>query len=893
MSMIPASKAKRLFFSLLSIALTAIFTATLLPDEANAAKALFLPPMVKTFQSDNRHTELIDTSLRKELSSSDIIFPVREEAQTMVSYTEGDWPPPTEQLTRLAQENGAKNIITGLVTAVGGEFTLDVQYIDPLAPKNPVYFYQTAHSEKELDAAIKRVAEAIKQYNARQFSIADVAIKGNNRIDAGAILRKVSVQKGGSYDQEALRKDLKEIYKMGYFSNVQLDVVEGAQGKQITFIVEEKPVIQEVRFTGISELKEEDVKAAANVRAHLILNNSQIEKAKEALLALYKSKGFYNSKVKANISYPDDQGAVVEFAIDEGKKIYIKEIRIEGNHAFDDDEILDQIQTGERWFMSWLTESGLLDKTKIEQDEALIRAFYSDNGYIDVRVDNPVIEQEKEWLYITFKIDEGPRYKVGTVKITGSGDEKQKLLSMLDLRKEKYVSRKIIREDMLKLTEYYEEKGYAFASIKPLFQKSGDDRMDVIFSVDKGNLVYVDRIVIRGNTRTHDNVIRRELLIEEGGIFDAKALRLSNQALRRLQFFEEVNITPEPGLNPDRMTIVITVKERSTGSFSIGAGYSSADKLLFMGKISENNFLGRGDSLSLGANIGGESSYFNLGYTNPRLNDSHLSWGIDAFHTSREYDDYTRKSSGGALRFGFPLWEKWRMYTSYSLTNTDLSDVKESASYIIKNSVDIHLTSAVKFTLARDTRNLRFGATKGSRNVISVKYAGGPLGGDAQFTKVEGSTGWYFPLFWDTAFHAKLAAGKVTENETDKLPVYERFYLGGLSSVRGFKYARVSPVDPLSGERVGGDKMWYSNLEYIFPIMDQGLNALVFFDMGQVSADDMEEKILVGDEMKKAAGVGLNWLSPMGPLQFVLGYNLDPLENEDDSIFDFSIGGSF
>ncbi len=891
--MIPAGKAKRLFFSLSFAALSTLFAAILLPVEANAAKAIFLPPKVKSFQNTEEYTRRIDTDLRQELASSDITLLQRAKIETILDYQKGNWPPSIQQLAQLAKKNGTKNVITALVTVAGNDFTIDVQYIDTLAPENPVYFYQTAHSEKELSAAVKKIAGLIKQYNVRQFHIEKIIIKGNNRIDAGAILRKVGVQKGDVYDQATLKEDLKKIFAMGYFSNVQVDVTEGAKGKQITFVVKEKPVIQSVRFRGISELKEEDVKAAANVRDHLILNHLQIDNAEDAILALYKSKGFYNSKVKANISYPDDQGAIVEFVIDEGEKIYIKEIKIEGNHAFDDDEILDQIQTGERWFMSWLTESGLLDQTKIKQDEGLIRAFYSDNGYLDVRVDNPVIEQQGKWLYITFSIDEGPRYKIGTVKITGEEKEKQELLSLLDMREEKYVSRKIIRKDILKLTDYYAEKGYAFANIRPLFQKIGDNRMDIVFSIDKGNLVYVDRIVIRGNTRTRDNVIRRELLLEEGGIFDAKALRLSNQALRRLQFFEEVNITPEPGINPDRMTIVINVKERSTGSFSIGAGYSSADNLLFMGKISENNFLGRGDSLSLSANIGGSSNYFNLGYTNPRFNDSHLSWGVDAFHTSREYDDYTRKSSGGALRFGYPIWEKWRLYTSYSLTNTDLSDVKESASYVIKNSIDIHLTSAIKLSLARDTRNLRFGATEGSRNVISVKYAGGPLGGDAQFTKIEGSSGWYFPLFWDTAFHIKVAAGKVIENETDKLPVYERFYLGGLRSIRGFKYAKVSPIDPLSNERVGGDTMWYSNLEYIFPLMDQqGLNALAFFDIGQVTADDME-KILVGDELKKAVGIGLNWLSPMGPLQFVLGYNLDPLENEDDSIFDFSIGGSF
>ena len=204
--------------------------------------------------------------------------------------------------------------------------------------------------------------------------------------------------------------------------------------------------------------------------------------------------------------------------------------------------------------------------------------------------------------------------------------------------------------------------------------------MDVTFDISKNNLVYIDRITIRGNTRTRDNVIRRELLIAEGGVFDSKAIRESTQALQRLSFFEEVNIIPEPSLDPDRMNVIVEVKEKSTGNFSIGAGFSSADSLILMGQISENNFLGRGDTLSLSANLGGASSRYNLGYTNPHLNDSALSWGLDLFSTEREYDDYTKESVGGGIRIGYPIFGKWKVYGNYSYTDTDLTDVSENAS---------------------------------------------------------------------------------------------------------------------------------------------------------------------------------------------------------------------
>ncbi len=889
--MTSTGKELNLSYRLVIISLCLLGATLLSAQSALATKALLLPLKIQSPEKNEQYTKLVDDSLANELKATRIEMIGRDTAETVVSYTA--WPPSTQLLEKLASANGAEAVITGIFTALGKEFSIDIKYFDLLAPQKPIYFYQTAKSEQEIPEILAQLVQTLDQYRKRESLIASIAPAGNLRIDSGAILKRISTKKGDIYDQAALRKDLKEIFKMGYFDDVQIDVEDSPEGKKITFLVREKPVIKSVQYTGISDLKEEDVEAAAAIKENLILNPVKIANAKLAILQLYKSKGFYNSTVKTSISYPDEKGAVVEFIIDEGEKIYIKEIRIEGNQAFSDSKLLKQIQTSERWFMSWLTDSGLLDQTKIQQDAKIIQTFYADNGYLDARISDPVITQKGRWLYITFKVEEGIRYKVGTVGLAGENpDETQQLLELLEMREEKYISRKIIREDLLRLTDYFAEQGYAFANIKPDFQRAQEDRMDVIFNIDRGNLVYIDRIVIRGNTRTHDNVIRRELRIEEGGIFNAKALRLSSQALQRLQFFEEVNITPEPAIAPDRMTVVINVKERSTGTFSIGAGYSSADNLLFMGKISENNFLGRGDSLALSASLGGSSSYFNLGYTNPRLNDSELSWGIDAFHTTREYDDYTRKSSGGGLRIGYPVWEKWRLYGNYSLTNTDLSDVKETASYIIRNSVDIHVTSAVKFSLVRDTRNLRFGATKGSRNVLSVKYAGGILGGDAQFTKVEGSTGWFFPLFWGTSLHVKLAAGQVFENETEKLPVYERFFLGGLSSIRGFKYGRISPTDPVSGERIGGDKMWYSNIEYIFPLMKtQGINGFAFFDAGEVLED--EEDLDSSENIKRAAGVGLKWYSPIGPLQFVLGYNLDPTGNEEDSVFDFSVGGSF
>ena len=861
---------------------------------ASSGKTIFLPLNIKSADNLSKLTLLADEKLQESVAEKKLSFVPRSDASSLVNYKKS-WPPGADILQNIASQTEADNVAAGNLTVIGTEVAIDVKLFDVLAPQSPTYYFKTGNSLDDLPTMLSEIAAEIEIYLEKDFLIGSIAPEGNKRIDSGAILRKIETKPGDVYNQKALRNDLKAIYKMGYFNDVQIDVSDSAKGKKVIFRVIEKPVIKSVIFQGINELKEEDVKEAANIKEHFILNPATISLGEEAIRQLYKTKGFYNSKVSSNITYPDDSGAVVEFVIDEGEEIYIKEISFEGNATFEDDDLLDEIETGERWFMSWLTESGLLDMNKIEQDGQRVVAFYNNNGFLEAKIGDPVITQKDEWLYIKFVIEEGPRFRVGTVDFKGDLLKgKNDLLNLLTIRKEKYLSRQTVREDILKITDYYAESGYAFASIRPRISKSPiGNRMDIVFEIDKANLVYINRITITGNTRTRDNVIRRELRIAEGGVFDSKALRTSTQALQRLSFFEEVNITPEPSVDPDRMNVIVQVKEKSTGTFSIGAGYSSADKLILMGQISENNFLGRGDTLSLSANVGTVSSRYNLAYTNPHLNDTALSWGVDLFNTEREYDDYTKESKGGGIRIGYPIFGNWKVFGNYSYTDTDLTEVSDDASFIIRNSVDLHITSAIKFSLVRDTRNLRYNASKGSRNVLSVKYAGGFLGGDAEFTKLEGSTSWYFPLFLKTVFHIKGAAGQVFENQTDQLPVYERFYLGGLNSIRGFEYATISPTDPDTGEDIGGDKMWYTNTEFIFPLLEsQGIKGVVFYDTGQVLDDD-EEFLDSTSSIKQAAGLGFRWLSPMGPLRIVWGYNLDPDEDEDESVWDFSVGGTF
>ena len=834
-----------------------------------------------------------DQALAAALAERGLSMLSRSEAEKLVSY-QGNWPPSARELTAVAEKTGHDYVAAGSLTLVGDRYSLDMAVYDMLSPDALHTSFQEGPAAGGPAPLIERSIGDILAYTSRNYIIASIAPTGNQRIDSGAILRKIKTKPGDFYDPAALRRDLKAVFGMGYFDDVVIDVKDTPAGKAVTFQVKEKPLIHSVKFVGAEEIPKEDVKAAANILPNTIVNPAKINAAVQQIKALYRSKGYFKTKVSATLSYPDDESVDVTFKISEGEKVSIKAITFEGNKSFDDDELEDVIQTGTwSWWHSWLTESGVLKMDVLQQDAGRLAAFYQNHGFIEAKVGEPRVEEKADGLHVIFPIEEGPRYRVGTVDIQGDLiKDKQDLLTMLKIRQEKFLNRDVLRKDTLRLTDLYAEHGYAFAEVRPRINKSETGkRVDIVFKVDQGSLVYFNRVEIQGNTRTRDNVIRRDLDVKEGGVFDSKAIRTSTQKLQRLGFFEDVSVTPQPTMNEDQMDVLVKVKEKSTGQFSIGAGYSSSESLLFMGEISENNLMGTGNRLALSANLSGVSTRFNLSYTNPRFLDSKVSAGIDLFNWEREYDDYTKNSTGGGVRFGHPFFEKWYIYYGYSIDNTTLSDIKEDASQIIKDSQDIKLTSAVHVRFVRDTRNRRFVPSSGSRNTITVRDAGGWLGGDAEFTKLEGTSSWYFPLFWKTVFHIKGAAGQAFASDSKKLPVYEHYYLGGMNSIRGFSSASISPLDPVTGEKIGGDKMWYANVAFQFPLVEEaGLYGEIFTDFGNVYAVD--DSWDFGD-YKKTAGVGFTWMSPMGPIRIAWGYNLDKQDGEDTSNWDFTMGGAF
>lgn len=815
----------------------------------------------------------------------------RNQVMAQIDYAAA-FPPPTDKILQIIPPGNFAYLVFGSITQIGTKLSVDILAVDLLDAASSRSFYQEAANSEELAIVLDRLVDKVLAYTARLYRIAKIDISGNTRIDSGAILKHIQARAGDQYNPARLREDLKNIYKMGYFDDVQINVENTEEGKNVIFSVKEKEVIASVTISGEDNLEADTIKEVITVTANTIVNPQEVMTSAENIRKLYKEKGYYDTEVTTKLTYPDKDRVNILFEIKEGDKIYVKEIIIHGNNTFASDEIVKVLSTSTKTMFSWITDSGLLKRDILQQDASRIGAFYQNHGFIDALVGDPEVEKKGEWLYVTFNITEGDRYKVGVIDITGDLiEEKSVLQEMTTIGEEKYFNRQVLRDDVLKISDYYASKGYAFAEVDPQVTKNSEEkRVDLNIHISKGDLVHINRVIIKGNTRTRDKVIRRALSVDEDSIYDATAIKKSTEHLQQLDFFEDVNITPEPTEEDNLMDVIVDLKEKSTGTFSIGAGYSSVDGLIFMSDITQHNFLGRGQSVSLQANVGGKNTRYNLSFTEPHLNDSKLSFGFDVYHWTRDYDDYDKKSIGTAIRLGYPVWEKWTVWGSWAYDDSELSEVSPYASHYILDSMDINITHSVTLGLSRDSRNRRYNPTEGSLHSVSVEKAGSVLGGDSAFTKYEGSTSWYFPYRWETVFHVRGAAGYITEDEKGKLPVYEKFYLGGLSTMRGFENYGISPRDPETDEKIGGEKMAYMNVEYIFPLVkDIGLNALVFYDIGN-SVRDSED---LGEDLRSSVGFGFRWLSPMGPLRLEWGYNIDPWEDEDQSLWDFSIGGQF
>ena len=459
--------------------------------------------------------------------------------------------------------------------------------------------------------------------------VAHIVVKGNRRIEKDAILGVMQTREGEILSPAHLREDLKAIYKMGYFTDVRMDVSDTPEGRILTVLVKEKPAIREIMVKGNNKLKKDKILEVMNLKPFSVASEGAIKEDINKVQQAYREKGYYEAQISYELVPAGEHEVNLVLNVNEGGKMAIKEIEFEGNKAFSSKELRKVMETKERGFfapVAWITGAGKLNRDVLERDLEKVAAFYYNHGYIKAKVGEPKVDIKGNWIYITIPVQEGPEYHVAKIDMTGDLlEDKDKLLKLLKTPKEKVYSREVLQEDLTTLADFYADQGYANADIVPLVKEDNEKMVvDVTFDIHKGQKIYFERIDIGGNVKTRDKVIRRELRVYEQDLFSATNLKESIKNLRRLEYFEDVNFATTPGSAPDHMNLKITVKERPTGTFGLGAGYSTQDRLVGMVEVSQNNLFGRGQQVKVSGIIGSISHRVRASFVEPYLFDRPL-----------------------------------------------------------------------------------------------------------------------------------------------------------------------------------------------------------------------------------------------------------------------------
>ncbi len=725
----------------------------------------------------------------------------------------------------------------------------------------------------------------------REDVINKIIILGNVKVEEGVIRGAIKSREGGPFSTEQVREDLRSIFGLGYFSDIQVDIKSTPQGNEVIFIVVEKSSIKEILITGNQKVKLDAIKEKVTLTPRSILNLEKVKENSENIRRLYFSKGYYGVNVEFKIDYLETNEAVVSFNIIEGPKGHIKKIIFKGNKNIKSSQLKKVMTTKKRNIFSIITKTGILDEDILKNDIQLLTAYYIDYGYLDVKVSEPKIDlHDPKRIQIEIEIVEGPQYHLGEIDFKGDLlTTKEDLFKVLKVKRNDVYRTSVIRKEINTLTEKFSNQGYAYVEIT---QEPSVDPQNLLvhlnFDIEKKKRVSFEKIQIVGNTKTRDKVIRRELRVAEGELYNATGLNKSRSRLKRTGFFKEVDLTTTRGSTEEKINLDIKVEEAPTGALSFGIGYSSLENVVGTASISDRNLFGMGYHGVLKFSLGEWTRNVRLSFTDPYFLGYPYAAGFDLYNENRELDTYSYKILGGDIRFGKELTEILRADAMYKLEKIDVYDVTEDASRFIKEQEGKKTTSALSLSFSMDTRDDYFVPTKGERHILSITNAGGILGGDNYFVKVMGETSWFFPMPLSTVLNLRGKVGFIEPYSGRMTPIYEKYFIGGVYTVRGFEYGMAGPYDE-NRQPLGAKKMAVFNSELIFPLAREiGLRGALFWDIGKGF-----DKFSDLTPLKTGGGVGIRWFSPFGPIVIDIGFNLNPQKGEKSRVIDFSAGSVF
>ncbi|MBF0302984.1 MAG: outer membrane protein assembly factor BamA [Desulfamplus sp.] len=794
-----------------------------------------------------------------------------------------------EMVKKLGLEQGLDYLIWGNLFIAGGQISIDAKLFNVIKANTPISFSARAGAIENLFAAVNTLSKQMSSDIFNRLLVSDVIIQGNKRIESDAVLKVVAIRKGDIFNVSELSKELKKVFAMGYFEDVRVEGKEVDNGIAVIFNVTEKPSVRKIKYKGNNVYEDQEIQEVVRTGTGSILNAFKINEDIERIKALYTDKNYHNCEISYTADMLENNQADITFDIKEGKKLKIEKIEFDGNKFFKHKALQKVMKTNEKGFFSWITSSGELKRNELEQDVYRLESLYKDNGFIDAKISDPEVKFEKESILVKFKIQEGEQFKFGTIGFAGDLIvPEEELNKKITIKEGDLYSREKLRTNVFAVTDVYSDKGFANADISPGIAKNDQTKIvDVKFNIQKGSPVYLERILISGNTKTRDKVIRRQLEVYEQDLYSMTKLQKSVKNLRRIDYFENVDIKTSKGSSDDRLNIDVQITEKATGAFSFGGGYSSEDQLFGMISITERNLFGRGQIIGTKAEISATSTRFTVSFTEPWLFDIPLSAGVDGYNWDKEYDYYDKDSKGGAVRFGYKILDDTSLGFKYGYEDFTIDNVQEKYTDVDEGH---YVTSSLTTSLRYDSTNSPFNPTEGSDHTISVEYAGDWLGGEIEFTKYIAETGWYYPLFWKLTgvLHGK--TGYLDDRTKDIEIDYERFYLGGMNSVRGYDWQDINATPEGEIEQRGGEKFIQFNAEVVFPIVqDVNLAGVVFFDAGDSYLKDEDITL---DELYTSYGGGFRWFSPMGPIRIEYGKILEGKQYSGGR-WEFSMGGVF
>lgn len=726
--------------------------------------------------------------------------------------------------------------------------------------------------------------------------VKEVKVAGLRALEENTVRAYIELKPGDDFSMETVDEDLKRLYGSGLVDDVKVDLTKPETGGCIvTFIITEKWMVRDVKFEGNKKISAEDIAKLATVTAHSIFNPEKLSESVNKIRDEYAGKGMFLTQVEPRVEEVKDGVVDIIFSVDEHPKPAVAKVSIFGNRKLKSGKIRQIMNTKQEWLLATASQ---YQESLLEEDLTRIYAFYLDNGFLEVKVQQPqaYLDAEQERVFVSVFLEEGEQYQVAQVRIDGDlvAPEEELRRGLLTKEGEIY-SESRVRKDIQYLTNYYSNLGYHLAQIDRGLKLEKELRLVyVTFMVRKGPKIYLERINIKGNNHTLDPVIRRELAVKEGYLYSDADIQKSKSRLMRLGYFDEVTTFDRPGSEPDRMNLDLGVKEAKSGAVMLGAGYSSLELFFVNLEYQQRNFLGYGYNINATVRTSSLANNLYLNFEDPNWWGSDYHLGINAYSYSLVYYYFDEERTGASVTLGrkIPHTEYSYLYTTYTWDVAKLSDFSESSKIYRLQPSDAP-TSSLTWTWKRNALNNYLDPTKGTFATASLEYAGGPLGGENDFTKLLAELRYYQPLPGAKIGHYLSLRGKLGylwNPDTEHLLITERFFLGGSNSLRGYQPGAISPVfteDDGSETRIGGNKSLLLSADYLIPLGSSGFKFSVFYDAGNAFNDN---ESIDFDRFRQDYGFGILWASPLGPLRFELGFPIDKQKDEDSSVFNFGIG---